>query len=107
MCTSTDDCFCHEQVRQSLSPCSSVAQRTSSSAERLSASIGGVRNGSTSSVSGSCRLLIVQQHLLQRVAAETEAQGLERDDLVGRDVSEVHSGAELLDEPDLCGLRRR
>src|SRR5437870_3950236 len=91
MCTSTDDCFCHEQVRQSLSPCSSAAQRTTSSAERLSASTGGARNGSTSSVSGSCRLLIAHQDLLQRVAAETEAQRLERDDLVGRDVAQVHA----------------
>ena len=27
MCTSTDDCFCHEHVRQSLSPNSAYAQR--------------------------------------------------------------------------------
>ena len=32
MCTSTDDCFCHEHVRQSLSPNSACAQRSTSSA---------------------------------------------------------------------------
>ena len=54
MCTSTDDCFCHEQVRQSRSPNSSYAQRRTSSAGMVS-------------TSGSCRLGVAKQHLLQRV----------------------------------------
>ena len=48
-----------------------------------------------------------EQHLLQRVAAQAEAQRLERDHLVGRDVAEVDRRAELLDEPGLRRLRRR
>ena len=43
---------------------------------------------------------------LMRVGAQPEAQRLERDHLVGRDVAEVDLGAELLDEPGLGGLRR-
>src|SRR4051794_16590513 len=48
-----------------------------------------------------------KEHLLQRVAAQPEAEGLERDHLVGRDVPEVDGRAELLDEPRLCSFRRR
>jgi hypothetical protein len=48
-----------------------------------------------------------EQHLLQRVAAKTETQRLERDHLVGRDVPEVDVRAELLHEPGLRLLRRR
>src|SRR5580765_6733102 len=55
---------------------------------------------------GSCRLA-TEQHLLQRVAAQPEAQGLERDHLVGRDVAEVDVRAEMLDEPRLALLRGR
>ena len=43
----------------------------------------------------------------QRVAAHADAQGLDRDDFFGRDVAEVHVGAELLDEPGLLLLDRR
>src|SRR5256885_455083 len=93
MCTSTDDCFCHEQVRQSPSPNCSYAQTSRFSAEIVSG--------------GSCRAGVAKQHLLQRVAAEAEPERLQRDDLLGRDVAEVDLGAELLDEPDLRGLRRR
>src|SRR5260221_8335431 len=93
MCTSTDDCFCHEHVRQSLSPNSEYAQRRISSACMVS-------------VSGSCRLGVAKQHLLQRVAAQAEPQRLERDDFLRRDVAEVHVGAEVLDEPRLRRLRR-
>src|SRR3954447_585356 len=57
--------------------------------------------------SGSCGRLATEQHLLERVAAEAEAQRLERDHLVGRNVPEVHVRAELLDEPRLARLRRR
>src|SRR3954447_15493307 len=58
------------------------------------------------SSSGSCGAVATEKHLLQRVAAETEPEGVERDHLVGRDVAEIHLGAELLDEPRLrrlCG----
>src|SRR5581483_10195583 len=94
MCTSTDDCFCHEQVRQRRSPNSAAAQRITPSADMASRS-------------GWIRLGVAKQHLLERVAAETETQSLERDDLVGRDVSEVHGRPEVLDEPGLRGLGRR
>ena len=78
MCTSTDDCFCHEQVRQSRSPNSAADQRITSSADMASRSGSGLRLG------------VAKQHLPQRVAAEAEPERLERDDLVGRDVAEVH-----------------
>src|ERR671934_1844129 len=81
MCTSTDDCFCHEHVRQSLSPNSSYAQRRTSSADIVS-------------TSGTRRLGVAKQHLLQGVAAQTEPQRLERDDLFRRDVAEIHIRAE-------------
>src|SRR5947207_2618588 len=93
MCTSTDDCFCHEQVRQSPSPNCSYAQTSRSSAETVSG--------------GSCRAGVAKQNLLQRVAAEAEPERLQRDDLLGRDVPEVDLGAEALDEPRLRGLRGR
>ena len=54
--------------------------------------------------SGSCGGLDVRtakEHLLQGVAAQAEPERLERDDLVGRDVPEVHLRAEVLDEPRL------
>src|SRR5437868_11723361 len=94
MCTSTDDCFCHEHVRQRRSPSSAYAQRRMSSADMASKSSSG-RGGA----------LAIEQDLLQRVAAQAEAQGLERDDLLRRNVPEVHVRPELLDEPGLRGLR--
>src|SRR5512133_2006568 len=96
MCTSTDDCFCHEHVRQSLSPNSSYPQRRSSSADIAS-----------KSSSGSSGAVATEQHLLQRVATESEAQRLEGDHLVGRDVPEIDVRAELLHEPGLRLFRRR
>src|SRR5438876_8564725 len=96
MCTSTDDCFCHEHVRQSRSPCSAWAQRRMSSAVIAS-----------KSSSGSGGALATEQHLLQRVAAQAEAQGLERDDLLGRDVAEVDARPEVVHEPGLRALLRR
>src|SRR5438128_12035412 len=50
---------------------------------------------------------ICKEHLLQRVAAQAEAERLERDHFLRRDVPEVHLGAEVLDEPRLRLLRRR
>src|SRR5262249_50967296 len=94
MCTSTLDCFCHEHVRQSLSPNSAYAQRRTSSA-------------CMDSVSGSCRLGVAKQDLLEGVASEAEAEGLERDDLVRRDVPEVDVRAEVLHEPRLRRFGRR
>src|SRR6059058_1461238 len=96
MCTSTEDCFCQEHVRQRRSPSSAYAQRRMSSADMASKSSSG-RGGA----------LAIEQDLLQRVAAQAEPQRLERDDLLGRDVPEVHIRPELLDEPGLRGLRRR
>ena len=43
----------------------------------------------------------------ERVPAQPEAQGLDRDHLVGRDVAEVHVAAEVLDEPHLLLLAGR
>src|SRR5436305_3120352 len=90
MWTSTDDCFCQEHVRQSLSPNSAYAQRSSSSACMAS-----------QSSSGSGGAVATEQHLLQGVTAQAESQRLERDHLVGRDVPEVDVRAELLHEPGL------
>src|SRR2546421_5074461 len=61
---------------------------------------------SPDSVSDRCGLLS-EEHLLQRVGAEPETERLERDDLLGRDVPEVHLGPEMANEPRLRGLRRR
>src|SRR5438094_7083886 len=95
MCTSTEDCFCHEQVRQSPSPYSSYAQRITSSADIVS---------SCASLSLS---MLTEQDLFQRVGAEPEPEGLQRDDLVGRDVAEIDLVPELLHEPRLGRLGRR
>src|SRR5215216_7737084 len=95
MCTSTLDWRCQEQVRHMRSPNRSYPQRRSSSA--LIASTSGSGSGGA----------VAKQHLLQRVAAQPEAERLERDHLVGRDVAEVHVWPEVLDEPRLAGLRRR
>src|SRR3954470_1313949 len=94
MCTSTDDCFCQEHVRQSRSPNSAYAQRRTSSAGIVS-------------TSGSCRLGVAKEHLLERVGPQPEAQRLERDHFLRRDVAEVDPRPELLHEPGLAGLRRR
>src|SRR5262249_1492934 len=50
---------------------------------------------------------VAKQHLLQRVAAQSEAERLERDHFLGRDVAEVDVRAEVPDEPRLARLRRR
>src|SRR5205823_9376376 len=96
MCTSTDDCFCQEQVRQSSSPNWRDAQPSSSSAGMVS-----------KSSSGSAGALFGEMHLLERVAAQPEPQCLERDHLVRGDVPEIDRGSELLDEPGLRALHRR
>src|SRR5207248_1879932 len=62
--------------------------------------------GQLSTSVGSCRLT-AKEHLLQGVAAQPEPERLERDDLLGRDVPEVHTGAEVLHEPRLRLLGRR
>src|SRR5919201_300979 len=95
MCTSTDDCRCHEQVRHMRSPNSPCAQSSTSSA--LMGSTSGGRSAG----------VLAKQHLLQGVATQPEPEGLERDDFLGRDVAEVDVGAELLHEPGLRRLRRR
>src|SRR6266498_6035311 len=95
MCTSTELCRCHEQVRHMLPPNCSYPHRIASSALNASTS------GSWSAGA------IAKQHLLERVAPEAEAERLERDHFVGRDVPEVDRRPELLDEPGLGGLRRR
>src|SRR5512132_4056081 len=95
MCTSTDDCFCHEQVRQSLSPNSPYPQRSRSSADIASKSSSGSRGA-----------VATEQHLLQRVAAQTQPERFQWDHLIGRDVAEVDVRTELLHEPGLRILRR-
>src|SRR2546423_3090133 len=57
--------------------------------------------------SGSWGALATEPDLLQGVAAQAQPQGLERDHLVRRDVAEIHGRPDVLDEPDLRGLRRR
>src|SRR5438105_7647957 len=79
MWMSTELCRCHEHVRQSPSPNSSAAHRSTSSADMASK----FRSGS--------RAVATEEHLLQRVGAQAEPQRLERDDLLGRDVPEVRS----------------
>src|SRR5205823_12191055 len=91
----TEDCRCHEHVRHMRSPNWSCAQRRTSSA--LIDSTSGSRSAG----------VVAKQHLLERVAAQPEPERLEWDHLVGRDVPEVHGGAEVLDEPDLSCLRGR
>src|SRR5687768_14717585 len=49
--------------------------------------------------------LLIEQDLLEGVGSESEPERLERDDFLGRDVSEVHLGAEVLHEVRLRGLR--
>src|ERR671935_1785756 len=93
MWMSTELCRCHEHVRQSLSPNSAAAHRSTSSAVIASKSSSGSRAVAT------------EEHLLQRVGAEAEPQRLERDDLLGRDVPEVHARPELPHEPGLGALR--
>src|SRR5262249_61934651 len=43
----------------------------------------------------------------KRVGAQALADSLHRDDVLGRDVAQVHVGAEVLDEPHLLWLARR
>src|SRR6266508_568093 len=95
MCTSTDDCFCHEQVRQSRSPNCSYAQTSTCSAVIVSTS------GSWSAGA------VAKQDLLQRVAPQPEPERLEWDHFLRRDVAEIHVRSELLHEPGLARLRRR
>src|SRR3954468_15996044 len=95
MSSSTDSSFWKEQARETRPGNASRSSPMSSSGAMLS-----------HSRSGSCGLA-TDQHLLQGVAAQPEAQRLQRDDLVGRDVAEVDLGAERLDEPGLARLCRR
>ena len=69
----------------------------------------GRSSAGSASISASVResCMLTEQHLLQRVGAQPEPKRLERDDLLGRDVAEVHVGPVLLDEPRLRGRRRR
>src|SRR6266498_4024170 len=90
MCTSTDDCFCHEHVRQRRSPNSPCAQRSNSSAD--------IASWSTSDFSP-----VAKQHLLDGVSPQPQPERLEWDDLLRGDVAEVHFRAEGIHEP---GLRR-
>src|SRR5262249_6423829 len=94
MSSRTDSSFWKEQASETRSGNSPSTYSTTPCA------------GHDSTSAGSCRLA-TEQHLLQRVAAQPEAQRLERDHLVGRDVPEVDVRAEMLDEPGLALLRRR
>src|SRR5687768_16795990 len=114
MWTSTEDCFCHEQVRQSLRPNSSYDQRRTSSADMASKSAPSQRSCSAVSTrwsgasrggsSGSGRLALTEQHLVDRVGTEPQPERLERDHFLGRDVAQVHVASELLHEPGLPRL---
>src|SRR5262245_18718939 len=42
----------------------------------------------------------------QGIGAQPLADGLDRDHVLGRDVAQVHVGAEVFDEPHLLGLPR-
>src|SRR5919106_5243473 len=55
---------------------------------------------------GSLAIRLTEQNLLEGVGAEPEPQGLERDDLFGRDVPEVDLGPETTHEPGLRSLGR-
>src|SRR5262249_25828521 len=94
MSSRTDSSFWHEQARDTFPRQASRQKRRTSRALIDSTSL------------GNCRLA-AKKHLLQRVAAQAEAQRLERDHLVGRDVAEVDGRPELLDEPRPRRLRRR
>src|SRR5215831_5975383 len=94
MSSSTDSSFWNEQARETFPGKASRQKRRTS---------GGLIDSTSL---GNCRLA-AKKHLLQRVAAQAEAQRLERDHLVGRDVAEVDGRPKLLDEPRLRRLRRR
>src|SRR3954453_2790125 len=107
MWTRTDDCFCHEQVRQSRSPNSAAPQRRISSAGMASKSRPNRSLAEVASTASSGRGRLAKEHLLERVAAQPEPERLERDHLFGWNVSQIDNRPELLDEPRLRGLRRR
>src|SRR5512145_1729139 len=98
MCTSTDDCFCHEHVRQTRGQKNWCAHAIRPSAV--------IASKSSSGSCGGLSALTAKKHLLQGVGAKPEPERLECDDLVGRDVPEVDVRAEVPDEPRLRGLRR-
>src|SRR5690348_9430010 len=95
MCTSADDCRCHEHVRHIRSPNCSYAQTSTSSADI------GSTSGSWSAGA------LAKQHLLERVAAQAVAKRRERNHFLRWDVPEVDRRAERLDEPRLRRFRRR
>src|SRR5262249_27265990 len=98
MSSNTTSSFWKEQASETLP----------GNASRQSATTSTARMASSADDSGGVNVLNpTQHHRLQRVAAKTQAQRLERDHLVGRDVPEVHRRPELLDEPRLGSLRRR
>src|SRR5262245_43331502 len=51
-----------------------------------------------------CTTIVIEE---ERVGTEALADRLDRDDVIGRDVAEVHVGAEVLDEPHLLRLAGR
>src|SRR3954452_822725 len=94
MSSSTDSSFWNEQARETFPGNVSRQKRRISRALIDSTSL------------GNCRLA-AKKHLLQRVTAQAEAQRLEGDHLVGRNVAEVDRRPEVLHEPRLRRLRRR
>src|ERR1700756_5261372 len=90
----TDSSFWNEQASETLPGKVSRQKRRISCAPSDSTSL------------GNCRLA-AKEHLLQRVAAQPETQRLERNHFVRRDVAEVDSRPEVLDEPRLARLARR
>src|SRR5664279_1229312 len=106
MCTSAEDCFCQEQVRQSCGPKFSLAQLRSSSAESGSSSCAS-RSASSGEYSNPGVVSAITEYCPERVGAKPESKRLETESLLGRDVAEVHLGAVVGDEPGLSGLERR
>src|SRR5262249_46906392 len=96
MSSSTDSSFWKEQARDTR------PGNAANTSPRMSSA-----GMDSQSRSGSWGRLSTEQHLLQRVAAQPEAERLERNHLVGRDVAEIDVGTEVLHEPRLARLRRR
>src|SRR6478736_7075766 len=98
MSSSTDSSFWKEQASDTF-PGNSRTQSVTISSALIA---------STAAASGSVNwFAAIEEHLLERVAAETEAQRLERDHFLGWNVAEIDRRTELLHEPGLSRLGRR
>ena len=111
MCTSTELCFCHEQVSTARGPKRSAvhAQHVLGRArlELVGEALGLGRGDWQHRAHALGVGQVSEEQVGHRVGAQPQPQRLERDDLVGRDVAEVDLGAEMADEPGLLILLRR